>query len=113
MHRAACPGPPQYDSSNLSVIPGTRLGHYEIVSPIGAGGMGVVYRAVDGRLNRSVAVKLISPDAIADPDRRQRFLREARAASVLSHPNIVTIHDIGRADDLDYLVMELVSGTTL
>ena len=75
--------------------------------------MGVVYRAVDGRLNRSVAVKLISPDAIADPDRRQRFLREARAASVLSHPNIVTIHDIGRADDLDYLVMELVSGTTL
>jgi eukaryotic-like serine/threonine-protein kinase len=97
----------------LPVQPGTRLGHYEIVSALGAGGMGVVYRAIDERLNRTVAIKVISADMVADPSRKQRFIREARAASALSHPNIVTIHDVDEVEGLDYLVMELVSGQTL
>src|SRR5262245_15006639 len=75
--------------------------------------MGVVYRATDTRLNRTVALKVIAPDILADPDSRQRFIREARAASALTHPNIVTIHDIGQVDGTDYLVMELVSGQSL
>jgi eukaryotic-like serine/threonine-protein kinase len=92
---------------------GSRLSHYTLTAPLGAGGMGVVYRATDSRLNRTVALKVISPDAIADADRKHRFLREARAASALSHPNIVTIHDIGEVDGVDFLVMELVSGRPL
>lgn len=75
--------------------------------------MGVVYRAVDDRLHRTVAIKVIAPEAMADPVRKQRFIREARAASALSHPNIVTIHDVDEIGGLDYLVMELVSGQTL
>jgi dienelactone hydrolase len=91
----------------------SRLSHYTLGAALGAGGMGVVYRATDTRLNRTVALKVIAPDAIADRDRKLRFLREARAASALSHPNIVTIHDIGDADGVDFLVMELVSGRSL
>jgi serine/threonine protein kinase len=92
---------------------GSRLSHHTLSAQLGAGGMGIVYRATDSRLNRTVALKVIAPDAIADPERKQRFLREARAASALSHPNIVTIHDIGEADGVDFLVMELVSGQSL
>ena len=92
---------------------GSRLSHYTLTAPLGAGGMGVVYRATDSRLNRTVALKVIAPDAIADADRKHRFIREARAASALSHPNIVTIHDIGEVDGVDFLVMELVSGRPL
>jgi eukaryotic-like serine/threonine-protein kinase len=92
---------------------GTRIGAYELTGQVGGGGMGIVYRATDTRLIRTVALKIIAPDLLADPDSRQRFVREARAASALSHPNIVTIHDIGQADGIDYLVMELVAGQSL
>jgi eukaryotic-like serine/threonine-protein kinase len=97
----------------MPLTPGTRLGAYEIVAAIGAGGMGEVYRATDTRLNRTVALKIISSDAVADGDRKKRFLAEARAASALNHPNIVTIHDIGDADGVSFLVMELVAGKPL
>jgi hypothetical protein len=92
---------------------GSRLSHYAIGEPLGEGGMGVVYRAVDTRLNRTIAVKVLAAEAVADAARRQRFSREARAASSLNHPNIVTIHDVGEADGVDFLVMELVSGRPL
>jgi Tol biopolymer transport system component len=95
------------------VQPGSRLGPYEIVSPLGSGGMGEVYRARDPRLGRDVAIKVL-PDTIAnDPERLHRFEEEARAASALSHPNIVTVHEIGREGDQRFLVMELVEGETL
>src|SRR5262245_4627384 len=93
--------------------PGTRLGPYEIVSPLGAGGMGEVYRARDTRLNRSVAVKVLPPELASDPDRRSRFEREAHAIAALSHPHICTMHDLGRENGTDYLVMELLEGETL
>jgi serine/threonine protein kinase len=92
---------------------GTRLSHYTISARLGEGGMGVVYRAVDSRLNRTIALKVIASDAVADPDRKRRFIREARAASALNHPNIVTIHEIDEVDGVDFLVMELVDGQTL
>src|SRR4029453_11751641 len=92
---------------------GRRLGHFEITGAIGAGGMGVVYRATDLRLQRSVALKLLPPQVAADRDRRSRFEREARAASALNHPNIVTVHEIDSADGVDFIAMELVEGETL
>ncbi len=92
---------------------GTRLGPYEIIAPAGSGGMGEVYKARDSRLNRLVALKVLPRDKVSDPDRRRRFLQEAQAASALNHPNIVTIHDIGQQDGLDYIVMEFVTGKTL
>ncbi len=97
----------------MALSPGARLGAYEIVAAIGSGGMGEVYRAIDTRLNRTVAIKIIGSDAVADPERRRRFLTEARAASALNHPNIITIHDIGEADGVSFLVMEFVAGRTL
>src|ERR1019366_8489100 len=81
----------------MELRPGTRLGPYEIVSPLGAGGMGEVYRAVDTRLQRLVAVKVLPPGLASDADRLKRFEREARSASALNHPNIVTILDVGFA----------------
>src|SRR5262245_22570777 len=93
--------------------PGTRLGPYEILSALGAGGMGEVYKARDSRLNRTVAVKVLPPELAADPERRSRFEREARAVAALSHPNICTIHDVGRDNGTEYLVMELLEGQTL
>jgi formylglycine-generating enzyme required for sulfatase activity/dienelactone hydrolase/predicted Ser/Thr protein kinase len=92
---------------------GTSLTHYKIENLIGQGGMGVVYRAIDTRLGRAVAVKVIGADAAGDRDRRDRFLKEARAASALNHPNIVTIHEVDHANGIDFLVMELVSGRPL
>jgi Tol biopolymer transport system component len=92
---------------------GTRLGPYEILAPIGAGGMGEVYRARDERLKREVAIKVLPAELAADAERRARFEREARAASGLSHPNILTIYDIGSADDTVFIAMELVDGGTL
>jgi len=89
------------------------FGPYQVVGKLGEGGMGEVYRAIDTRLNRTVALKLIAGEALADPDRRRRFLTEARAASALNHPNIITIHDIGEVDGESFLVMEFVSGKTL
>src|SRR5215467_12910122 len=92
---------------------GARLGPYEIVAPLGAGGMGEVYKARDTRLERLVAVKVLPADKVADAARKQRFIQEARAASALNHPNIVTIHDICDEGDIDFLVMEYVPGKTL
>jgi dienelactone hydrolase len=92
---------------------GTTLSHYKIEHLIGQGGMGVVYRAVDTRLGRVVAVKVIAAGATGDRDRRDRFLREARAASALNHPNIVTIHEVDHAEGIDFLIMELVGGRPL
>ena len=92
---------------------GTTLSHYRIEHLIGQGGMGVVYRAIDTRLGRVVAIKVIAPGAAGDRDRRDRFLKEARAASALNHPNIVTIHEVDHADGIDFLVMELVGGRPL
>jgi eukaryotic-like serine/threonine-protein kinase len=97
----------------LTVPPGTRLGPYKVLSALGAGGMGVVYRARDTRLDRTVAVKVLPPHLARDPERRARFEREARAASALNHPHICTLHDIGRQDGVDYLVLEYLDGETL
>ncbi len=92
---------------------GTTLGPYEILAPIGAGGMGEVYRARDPRLGREVAIKVLPSDRLADEGRRQRFLREARAAAALAHPHIVTIHEVESANGVDFLVMEYVRGKSL
>jgi serine/threonine-protein kinase len=97
----------------MSLANGTKLGPYEIVSPIGAGGMGEVYRARDTRLDRTVAIKVL-PQHLADtPDAKQRFEREARAVSALNHPNICTLFDVGSQDGTEYLVMEYIEGETL
>ena len=97
----------------MPLAPGTRLGPYEIVAPIGAGGMGEVYRARDPRLGREVALKVLPEAFASDAQRRARFEREARSASALNHPNIVTIYDIGGGDSILYVAMELVEGKTL
>lgn len=97
----------------LTLPPGTRLGPYEIVARLGAGAMGEVYRARDSRLSRDVAVKVLPEDVAANPDRLARFEREARAISALSHPNIVSVHDIGREGTVSYMALELVEGQTL
>lgn len=97
----------------MALPAGTTLGPYEILAHIGAGGMGEVYRARDTRLHRQVAIKVLPRDRIADPERQRRFLQEARAASALNHPNIVTVHDIASDAGVDYLVMECVPGRSL
>jgi len=97
----------------MSLAPGTRLGPYEIVSPLGAGGMGEVYRAKDTRLGREVAVKVLPQHLSSSPEIRARFEREAKTVSSLNHPHICTLYDVGREGDTDYLVMELIEGETL
>jgi eukaryotic-like serine/threonine-protein kinase len=92
---------------------GTRLGPYEVLAPVGAGGMGEVYKARDTRLDRTVAIKVLHVQFAADPQFRERFEREAKAISQLSHPHICTLHDVGRQDGIDYLVMEYLEGQTL
>ncbi len=92
---------------------GVRLGRYEILSPLGAGGMGEVYRARDARLGRDVAVKVLPSSFSADPDRLRRFEQEARAAGMLNHPNILAIYDVGAHDGSPYVVSELLEGKTL
>jgi len=92
---------------------GARLGPYELLSPLGAGGMGEVYRARDPRLGREVAVKVLPAAVSADPERLRRFEQEARAASALNHPNILTVHDLGAQDGTAYLVTEVLEGETL
>src|SRR5215208_3485980 len=89
------------------------VSHYRLEEEIGRGGMGVVYRATDTRLGRALAIKMLPADATADPDRNARFVREAQAASALNHPHIVTIYDIGAADGVTFIAMELVDGTPL
>lgn len=92
---------------------GTRLGPYEILAPLGAGGMGEVYRARDPRLGRQVAIKILPPDLASDPERLCRFEQEARAASSLSHPHILAVFDFRSGGGLCYLVTELLEGETL
>src|SRR5215467_9234368 len=92
---------------------GVRLGPYEILAPLGAGGMGEVYRARDTRLERIVAVKILPAQFSADPVRKQRLEREAKTISNLNHPHICVLHDIGHQDGIDYLVMECIEGETL
>src|SRR4029077_15181005 len=92
---------------------GQQLGSYQILSLLGTGGMGVVYKARDTRLKRSVAIKVLPTDQVSDPERKRRFIQEARAASALNHPNIITIHDIGSEAGIDFVVMEYVAGKTL
>src|SRR5437588_3583983 len=99
--------------SLMQVAPGVRLGPYEIVAPIGAGGMGEVYRARDTRLDRTVAIKVLPAEFANDAQLRLRFEREAKAISRLTHPNICTLHDVGQQDGIDYLVMEFLEGETL
>lgn len=96
-----------------SPLVGQKLLHYQLLEKIGEGGMGVVYKARDTHLDRFVAIKLLPPDKVADPTRRSRFVQEAKAASALRHPNIVTIHDIASDDGHDFIVMEYVDGKTL
>jgi serine/threonine protein kinase len=97
----------------MALTPGTRLGPYEILAPLGAGGMGVVYRARDTRLDRTVAIKVLPPEFFTDPHRRERLAIEARAISSLSHPHICVLHDVGQQDSVDFLVMEHIDGQTL
>jgi serine/threonine protein kinase len=97
----------------MSLAAGTRLGPYEIVAALGAGGMGEVYKARDTRLDRLVAVKVLPADKVADHERKRRFVEEAKAASALNHPHIVTIHDISSDNGIDFIVMEHVPGKAL
>ena len=97
----------------MPLPPGTKLGPYEVLAPLGAGGMGEVYRARDTRLERSVAVKVLPPHLSSNPEIRLRFEREARTVSSLNHPHICSLYDVGHQDGIDYLVMELVDGETL
>ena len=97
----------------MALTSGTKLGPYEIHSPLGAGGMGEVYRARDTRLDRTVAIKVLPTHLSADPELKQRFEREAKAISALQHPNICTLHDVGSQGGVDFLVMEYLEGQTL
>ena len=101
------------ETRNLSLAAGVRLGPYEVVGSIGAGGMGEVYRAKDTRLSRDVAVKVLPPSFADDPDRLRRFEQEARATGMLNHPNILAVYDIGSHNGAPYVVSELLEGETL
>lgn len=105
--------PPAAPSDRPALKPGDKLGAFEIVECIGRGGMGEVYRARDSRLKRDVAIKVLPPDFADDPGRRRRFEHEARAASALKHPNIVSVYDIGSTDGVSWMVTELVEGRSL
>jgi len=97
----------------MAMTRGTRLGTYEIVAPLGAGGMGEVYRALDARIDRTVAIKILPAHLSEKPEARERFEREARAISSLSYPHICALYDIGQQDGIDHLVMEFLEGETL
>ena len=97
----------------MTLPAGTRLGPYEILAPLGAGGMGEVYRARDTRLEREVAIKVLPAEVASDAERLKRFEKEARSASALNHQNIDTIHDIGSENGVPYIAMEVVEGATL
>ncbi len=97
----------------MSILPGQKIGPYQVISQLGAGGMGEVYRARDSRLGRDVAIKVLPASFSSDPDRLQRFAQEARAAAALSHPNIMAIFDIGDNQGSPYVVSELLEGETL
>src|SRR5690349_784495 len=107
---AVCSG---YNVRIMSLSSGTKLGPYEIQAPLGAGGMGEVYRARDTRLERTVAIKVLPEHLSTNAESKQRFEREARAISSLNHPNICALYDIGNQDGVDFLVMEYLEGQTL
>src|SRR5204862_4272279 len=95
------------------ITAGTFIAHYRIIELLGTGGMGAVYKAHDEKLQRIVALKVLPPDALTQEDRRRRFLQEARAASALNHPHILTVYEIGEADGKPYMAMEYIQGETL
>jgi serine/threonine protein kinase len=97
----------------MALNPGTRFGPYEILELAGSGGMGEVYKARDARLDRTVAIKVLPAHASSNPDSKQRFEREAQAIGNLKHPNICVLHDIGRENGTDFIVMEYLQGETL
>src|SRR5687768_1974043 len=97
----------------MALVPGTRLGPYEVIAPIGAGGMGEVYKACDTRLDRTVAVKVLPEHVAADPALKQRFEREAKTLAALSHAHICPVFDVGSHAGVDFLVMECLEGETL
>src|SRR5213593_1756468 len=97
----------------MALTAGSRLGPYEILSTLGAGGMGVVYKARDTRLDRVVAIKVLPETFAADLERRERFEREARVISSLNHPHICALYDVGRENGVDFLVMEMLEGEPL
>ena len=92
---------------------GKTISHYQITEKIGEGGMGAVYKARDLHLDRFVAIKVLAAEMVADPERKARFVREAKSASALNHPNIVHIYDIDQQDGIDFIAMEYVAGRTL
>ena len=102
-----------YHFAPMPLTPGVRVGAYEIIGPLGAGGMGEVYKAQDQKLDRFVALKILHTARATDPGFRDRFQREARAVAALTHPNIVTVHSIEEHDGSPFLTMELVEGKTL
>src|SRR4051812_19062805 len=97
----------------MALVPGTRLGPYEVVAALGAGGMGEVYKARDTRLDRTVAIKILSKTLSSDPQFRERFDREARTISQLEHPHICALHDVGEQGGTAFLVMQYLEGETL
>src|SRR5437879_4343545 len=97
----------------MTVAAGARIGPYEVVNPIGAGGMGEVFRARDARLGRDVAIKILPAIFASDPDRLRRFEREARAAAALNHPNILVVYDVGSSEGIPFVVSELLDGLAL
>src|SRR5450631_350384 len=97
----------------MALTSGTKLGPYEILAPLGAGGMGEVYRARDTRLDRTVAIKILPSHLSDNPEAKHRFDREARVISSLNHPHICTLHDVGHQDGIDFLVMEYLEGESL
>ena len=103
----------RYNYAPMALASGTKLGPYEIIAPLGAGGMGEVYRATQSSLGRQVAIKILSPEFAANPDRLRRFELEARSASALNHPNIISIYDVGSEGGNSYIAMEFVDGKTL
>src|SRR2546429_7948751 len=100
-------------SLRMSIASGTKLGRYEIRSQLGAGGMGEVYLALDTKLDRKVALKILPAEVAAHPDRMKRFVQEAKSASGLNHPNIITIHEIEQIDSVNFIAMEFIDGETL
>src|SRR6476620_4090134 len=97
----------------MQVVPVEAIAHYRIIEPIGAGGMGAVYKAYDNKLQRVVALKVLPPEYVSQQDRRRRFFQEARAASALTHPHILTVYEVGEDDGKPYIAMEYVEGETL